>query len=363
MLFWILLIPLLATTGIAVYNAFTAPMLSRGNNRRKNFPKVSVLIPARNEEENIWICLESVASQSYPNMEVIVLDDNSTDETREIIEDIQEEYPLVKVLDGSPLPTGWIGKNWACHQLAMEATGEFFLFIDADVFLKPGAVESAIDVVQKYNAHAITTFPTQKTDTIGEKITVPILNWMLLTLLPLRYAARTKKPRIAAANGQFFLFKSDVYNRIGGHKTLSNAIAEDLVFMRRLKRYKYKAVTLLDSDFVECRMYDSLRAAIRGFSKSFYPGFEMNIVSYLACLFAITTVYLAPFVLVFFHLNYLILIGIIIINRLLISKISNQKSLLNVLLHPVHILLFFYIGIYSLNLAKKKKLRWKDRYY
>ena len=185
MLLIILIISLSVFTLISVYNLFTAPVMKSRTNAAENGALVSVLVPARNEEKNILKCLNGILNQDYKNIEVIVLDDNSTDNTHEIVKSINSQ--IIKLIKGKELPADWLGKNWACHQLAQNANGSYLLFMDADVEIMPSVVSSAVLEIQESNASLISIFPTQKIKSFGEHLIVPLMNWLLLTFLPLKF--------------------------------------------------------------------------------------------------------------------------------------------------------------------------------
>jgi len=138
-------------------------------------PMVSVLVPARNEVENILPCVQSLLNQHYDNYEVIVYDDNSTDGTLDKLLSIQD--PRLKVLKGSEVPPGWMGKNWACYNLAKHANGDYFIFVDADTVAKPSMLASVMSFVLQHNIRAGSGIPTEDMKSFGELITVPFIYW------------------------------------------------------------------------------------------------------------------------------------------------------------------------------------------
>lgn len=168
-------------------------------------PFISVLVPARNEQDNIGECIKSLLIQDYPDFEVIVLDDNSTDRTWEILEKLSLEYSRLRIIKGKPLPDGWFGKHWACHQLSQHANGEIFLFTDADTRHKPNSLRDGIAGMMGEKADLITAFPREEVISWGERMTVPLFPWFILSFLPLIVAYRTRSPAFSAAIGQFFV--------------------------------------------------------------------------------------------------------------------------------------------------------------
>jgi chlorobactene glucosyltransferase len=134
------------------------------------WPKVSILVPARNESENIELCVQSLLAQDYPNFEVLVLDDHSTDDTWQKLEKLAKQNPLLRILRGLPLPERFLGKHWACHQLAQAAEGELLLFTDADTRHAPHALRSAVGLLLAENASFLTAFPHQEVVSWGERL-------------------------------------------------------------------------------------------------------------------------------------------------------------------------------------------------
>ena len=153
---------------VALFNAVTAPMLKKSHNLQA-CPRVSVLIPARNEEGNIGACIEGFLSQKYDNFEILALDDQSTDQTGAIIEAFGAQHLEVQAIRGNPLPAGWLGKNWACHQLSQHASGEILIFTDADNRPAPNAIVNTVGYMQQLELGLLSAFPEKVTGTLAEK--------------------------------------------------------------------------------------------------------------------------------------------------------------------------------------------------
>ncbi|HCY75462.1 MAG TPA: glycosyl transferase family 2 [Ignavibacteriales bacterium] len=358
-MFIVLLISLSVFSVISIYNLFTAPVLKRVSQPSDNRNFVSVLIPARNEEKNIEKCLKRVLAQDYQNKEIIVLDDNSTDNTYRLVSSFSTSN--VKALKGKALPTDWFGKNWACHQLAQEAKGEYLLFVDADVELKPEVISSAVYELEKSNAALLSIFPTQIIKSFGEYLIVPLMNWLLLTFLPLRFVYSCSGKAFVAANGQFMLWKKDDYFKIGGHEKVKNKVVEDMELSRLTKQNKLKIKTMLGGKLVFCRMYESFNQAYNGFTKNFFAGFLLPPFSFLVIILFLLIAFVLPFLFLMPPVYSFILIALILITRISVSIVSNQNLFINVLLHPVQMLFMFWIGINSLIKFKTKKIVWKQR--
>lgn len=348
------------STAVAFYNLITKPVL-RYRPRSEGKPLVSVLIPARNEEKIIERMLYTIMQQTYRNIEIIVLDDQSEDRTGKIAESVAHIEPRLRVLTGKKLPDGWTGKNWACHQLSQEARGELLLFVDADVKLAPEAISCAVAVINEKQASMLSIFPTQIMQSFGERLVVPLMNWLLLSFLPLRLVAGSSNPKFVAANGQFILINRISYKTIGGHETVRDKVVEDMEIARILKRSGNRIMTLLGGELVSCRMYTDLTNAVTGFTKNFYAGFNSSKIIFILMLILLLIVFLGPFVTIIEEGLFVYPVILIVLNRTFISIVSKQSLFYNILLHPVQILLLMIIGFRSVEAYSKGQIVWKGR--
>ncbi len=352
---------LIITGIIVIYNFFTAPVIRIKPGRSASEDLISILIPARNEENNISNCLQSVIEQDYPKMEILVLDDDSEDNTYCEAAALAEKDSRIKIFRGKPLPVGFTGKNWACHQLSQSSSGEYLLFIDADVILEKGSILSAFNEVKRLNLDLLSVFPSQNLRSAGEWLTVPLMNWLLLTFLPLYFVYSKKSPSLAAANGQFMFFKRSAYKSAGGHYSLKSSVAEDLAFARLLKQMNFLVKTYLGGELISCRMYHDFKGSFEGFSKNFFPGSGLNPFGFLFLTTFLTFCYYVPIVLVFFDKIFILPLMLIMLQRILISFKSRQNGLINLLFHPLQIIMLFILGINSVIVSKKKRRQWKGR--
>ena len=355
----LLIISLSVFSLISLYNLFTAPVLKSILPYSKKEKLVSVLIPARNEENNIAKCIKGILSQDYQNKEIIILDDNSTDKTFEIASSFVSEN--IKLLKGNQLPSGWLGKNWACHQLSELASGDYLLFVDADVELNSEVISSAVSEFEKSNAVLLSIFPTQIIKSFGENLIVPLMNWLLLTFLPLSFVYSSLSQSFVAANGQFMLWRKEDYIKLGGHKIVKDKIVEDMELARLVKQNQSKVKTMLGGKLVFCRMYESFNQAYNGFTKNFFAGFLLPPFSFLVIILFLLIAFVLPFLFLLQPVYSFILIALILITRISVSIVSNQNLLINILLHPVQMLFMFWIGIVSIIKFKTKKIVWKQR--
>lgn len=281
-------LPLLVTAALAVVLTIAAsnyqhfPRLRLQPALRPGaLPAVSVLIPARNEAAIIGVTLDSLLAQQYPNLEILVLDDRSDDGTDAVVASIARRHPQVRLLCGCELPPGWTGKNWACAQLSAAARGEVLIFTDADVHWQPGALCSLITAMTDLEADLLTVWPTQITQSWGERLTAPLMALAVLAYLPVQLAHNFYHPLAAAANGQCMAFRRPAYAAIGGHAAVRNAIVEDVQLAQRIKAAGLHLRMADGAGLIECRMYAGSRAAIDGFTKNILAG-HGNRISLLA---------------------------------------------------------------------------------
>lgn len=231
---------------------------------------VSVLVPARDEAPRIAACVQGALLQPEA-AEVLVLDDHSGDGTAAAARAAGAHDARLQVLAGAPLPPGWTGKNYACHQLAERARGEWLAFVDADATLAPGALEGALAYARE--ADLLSFWPRQELGSLGEQLLLPLLSMVLLAFLPLRLAASRPDPALSAANGQFLLFRREAYAACGGHAAVRDDLVEDVALARRVKRMGGRLVIVDAGPRVRVRMYRSLGEAWAGFRKNLYPAF------------------------------------------------------------------------------------------
>lgn len=355
------LVFLFITSCIVIFNFFTAPKLKNKKYELSEYPLVSVLIPARNEEDNIENIVSCVLKQDYPSFELIVLNDNSEDRTLDILQQIQKNDTKLKVINGKPLPPEWIGKSWACHQLSQEAKGEIFLFIDSDVTISENAINSAVHNLQKYRANMLSSFSTQIIGSLGEYLLVPLVNWSVLQLLPMMLIYSSKNTAFLAANGQFLMIDRTSYHTIGGHEAVRNINTEDMNLARNIKKKGLRTVATLGDNTVFCRMYNGFGSAFNGLARSFYTSWNLKFIFFFALLLVMFVALVLPFILIFFNLIFITPIIIILFHRILISINSKQNIILNIILHPVQISLLFITGLVSFYRAKNQKITWKGR--
>jgi glycosyltransferase involved in cell wall biosynthesis len=354
-------------TFIQFINSLINALLSeklRPSSDEKSFShneKVSILIPARNEEAHIGNLLSDIDKLTYKNVEVIVYDDESTDRTAEIVNDFALHNHRIQLLSSEKLPDGWLGKNYACHVLSSHARGDYFLFVDADVRLKNSVIEDSIDFANKYQTALLSVFPKQIMITRGEKKSVPIMNYILLTLLPLVFVRKSPFSSHSAANGQFMFFRASVYRKYDLHRLFGNSPVEDIAISRYLKKKHEKIACLVGDKRIQCRMYANYEEALNGFSKNVRMFFGNS--TFLAFIFwFVTTLGFIP--VVTSHFNFVVIVLYFILylaTKVLVSLVSRQSVVDNLKYIFWQQLFLIQVIIKSISSSHSKNLLWKDR--
>jgi chlorobactene glucosyltransferase len=333
-----------------------------------HWPRASLLLPARDEAVNIAACVQSLLAQDYPDFELLVLDDQSRDRTGEILAEIAARDARLHVLAGRPLPSGWLGKHWACHQLAQLATGEVWLLTDADTVHHPDGLRQAVAALLAERADLITGLPRQVVQSWGERLIVPILPWSLFCFFPLALAERWPWPPLVTAVGQFMLFRRAAYERIGGHAAVRGHTADDVALARRLAAHAGRWRLVDASDVVACRMYRSFRQAFLGFSKSLFAAFGYNPVVFTAIWVWLGLVFLLPPVLVglasaglAFPVGLPLAATALAVGlwALAIGRLRLPPALL--VLYPLSVALILAIATHSLITTATGRAAWKGR--
>lgn len=261
---------------IVAINLRTLPSLARFTLGAQH-PRVSVLVPARNEQENIADCVSSLARQQYPDFELLVLDDDSADATAAKAGAAGEGR--VRVLRGKPLPAGWNGKPWACQQLAEAATGDLFFFTDADTVHHPATLARAVAALQDLRADLLTAVTGVEMKGPGELLTIPFPLWSILTLLPVPLAYRWRTSgALVAANGKFLLIRREAYELVGGHAAARDHATEDMEIARRIKKAGLRWRLVNATGFVSSRMYTGWSEARKGFAKNYFALFQYRLL-------------------------------------------------------------------------------------
>ncbi|HET6594348.1 MAG TPA: glycosyltransferase family 2 protein [Anaerolineales bacterium] len=334
-------------------------------------PFVSILVPARNEALNIERCVRSLLAQSYPSFEVLVLDDHSTDETPAILAEIQNANPQLKILRGEPLPAGWLGKHWACHQLARAAQGELFLFTDADTWHEANALRDSIAALTQERVDLLTLFPHEAVVTWGEKLTVPVLGFAPFSFIPVFLTRWFGVPRFSITIGQFMLFRQSVYEAIGGYEAVRSHPLDDVKFGRRVLSHGFKWLLADGTHHVHCRMYRDFRSSAAGLTRSLFAFFTNNVLLYVFAWTWIGIVFLEPILILILHgLGFqspffpAALAWVAVLEAALLFLLIYLRFRFPVYLaffYPLSVVILVWLAFRSLVSTLRGKAGWKDR--
>lgn len=367
---WSLIIFLGTLLLISLTNLWALRRLDR-HQPTKRSPKVSVLVPARNEERTIVPCVRSLLSQTYPNFEVLVLDDASEDRTLDLFRQFEKDLRF-KAFQGAPLPAGWLGKPWACHQLSQSASGEILLFVDADTTHHPKMLHDAVATLQTEGIDFLSVLPHLQFVTWSEHLILPILPWSVHTFLPLFFASRFLSRGFATAIGQFMMFRKTAYAAIGGHNTVRRSVAEDRALVRHVARAGLSWTLLDGNNRISTRPYRGFTALRQGLSKSLFATFGYNLPFFLfvwTWLFWVT--WEPPLLLLLSGLGIVLFPPAMIhaaaiataLSSLLwgISNLRFRLPLWQTLLHPITSLIMLLIALHSVLWHYLGRSTWKGR--
>ncbi len=339
--------------------------------RLPRWPKVSVLVPARNEERSIEACATSLLAQDYPDFEVIVLDDHSTDATRPILDRLAAEHPRLQVVEGASLPEGWLGKHWACHQLARAAAGELILFTDADTYHTPDMLRASISALAAEGADLVTAFPHEVVVSLGERLLVPVIAFGIFTFIPIRLVQRLRLAALSVTIGQFMLFRRAAYEAVGGFEAVRAEVVDDMSLGRRIIGEGLEWRLLDGTRHVSCRMYQGFWEAVGGFGKSLFAVFDYRILPYVLAWLLVATAFLEPVLallsawlrhpLAHFPVEHAALA--VMLSLVLWTLAYRRFSFppLLVFYYPISLVLFIAVAARSLFQTATGTTTWKDR--
>lgn len=332
---------------------------------------VSILIPARNEADNIGAALDAACATEGVDVEIIVLDDGSTDETAAIVRDRAAADPRVRLLEGEDLPADWNGKQHACWRLAQAAAHPVLAFVDADVRLAPDGISRLSGYLERRKLDLASGFPRQRTETIAEKLTIPQIFVLLLGYLPLPMARLFQSPGFGAGCGQLMLVRKSSYERAGGHAEIRKTMHDGLMLPRLIRRSGGRTDIVDATPLAECRMYANWPEIWAGFAKNATEGMAKPIA------LPIWTILLGgghvlPYLLVpisavagnpeALRLS-LIALGLLLSARLATALVVRQ-SLVSVFAHPVGVLVVLAIQWRALvNARRGRATPWRGRCY
>ncbi|MBM3331098.1 glycosyltransferase [candidate division WOR-3 bacterium] len=367
---WVALALAFYVLAVCLGNLLTMPRLGRYPSQ-PHYPRVSILVPARNEEENLPRLIPSLLAQDYPDFEVVVLDDNSTDRTAQILAQFARRDSRVRVLSGLPRPPGWVGKNWACQQLSEETSGDWILFTDADTVHAPGALRAAMDAALPGRLEFVSAIVGQEIRTWGERLVVPFYSiHHVFCTIPFELCRRLHLP-ISAANGQFMLFRRQAYDWIGGYASVRGEVLDDRAFAARVVAHGLNWCFCDAHRFVTCRMYKNWAGVVEGFTKGVFAAFDRALAPFaLAWAGIVLLFFLPPAVLVLAGLGIalapsqlpLALAGIAVpLCFLLLSGRRFGVPSYLAFLYPATVSLALFVAVRSVVMLSTGHATWKGR--
>lgn len=337
-------------------------------------PMVSVLVPARNEERNIENCVSSLLAQDYPAREIIVLDDDSSDRTALIVEAMAARTPGLALIKGKPLPPGWIGKNYACYQLAEAAQGEWLLFTDADTVHSPHSISSSLRAAVADGIDFLSLIPRIVCVSFWEKVLLPVIPFGLLGFWPLGFMNSIPHPRAAMAIGPFMLVRREAYRKAGGYEAIRDNIVDDIALAREIKKTGGRVAIMDGTDLVSVRFYHNFWEIWNGLSKSIFGALDYSLTTAALYIIAGWSLFIYPYLLVFQSLalrEFQFLTFWVPSLQIALALIMHYKvarrfklSMLSPVFHVLTITLTLLMIINSVRCSLiGRGVAWKGRYY
>ncbi len=340
---------------LAVHAAVNAGLLRRPT-ASSTTTSVSVLLPLRNEASRVTACLRALLGQQGVDLEILVLDDASSDGTAELVRSLAGDDPRVRLLTGRPLPPGWLGKPHACQQLADAAapTSEVLVFVDADVVLAPCAVAATVALLEDTRLDLLSPYPRQEAPG-WTALVQPLLQWSWLTFLPLRVAEVSPRPSLSAANGQLLAVRRTSYDRAGGHAAVRDAVVEDVELLRALKLVGGRGGVCDGATLATTRMYDGWDELVAGYTKSLWtlPAPTLAVLAFLYLLPPITALRGSRVG----ALGYAAGVA----GRVVSARRTGSRALPAALAHPLSVTAFCWLAGRSRLARRRGTLTWKGR--
>jgi glycosyltransferase involved in cell wall biosynthesis len=331
---------------------------------------VSVLIPARNEEGNIRDAIAAVLANRNLDVELIVLDDHSTDGTAKIVSEMARRDPRLRLESAPPLPGGWCGKQHACAVLAQHASHSYLVFLDADVRLAPDALRRMVAFVRKEDVALASGIPFQKLGTFSERLLLPLIHFILLAFLPIRRMRQTTAPGCSAGCGQLFIVCRDAYQACGGHANIRDSLHDGIQLPRLFRKAGFRTDLFDATDLATCRMFHSNGEVWRGLARNATEGLASP-----KMILPMTIFLLGGQVLPFFWLTLsfwlswqqillALLAAVFALLPRLIASWRFRQPVLSALLHPIGVIGVLTIQWYAfLSSLSGRPRQWRGRVY
>ncbi|HYM62022.1 MAG TPA: glycosyltransferase family 2 protein [Thermoanaerobaculia bacterium] len=361
-----------------ILNLALVPNLRRRNGLTAAAPSVSFIVPARDEERVIEVAVRSLLGQEYPDFEVIVVNDRSTDSTAAILGRIAAADSRLTVGDGDEPPAGWLGKTWAHHQGARRARGERLLFVDADLVYHPEALAAAVEVLDSSGVALVTLFPSLEMQGFWENVIMPGLTMTGFVFMPAWLSNTTTIEILGIGGGTGNLVRRDAYETVGGHETLKAAVVDDVGLARILRRRGLKTLVVRAEELVSLRMYHGVREIIEGFTKNLFIAFGRSfVVTAFICLLSIVA-HILPYLFALMGAVHAALgrhvtatewlavaaVALITATRIVLFRAVRYPIGYAILAHPLSMLFWLYLYVRSAWITGvRRQVRWRGRTY
>ncbi len=327
---------------------------------------VSVLLPVRDEASRVGPCLHALLAQSgLRDLEILVLDDGSTDGTTDVVRSVVGDDPRVRLMTGESLPAHWLGKPHACAQLATAARGQVLVFVDADVVLEPHAVAATVSLLRSGGFDLVCPYPRQIANSAGERLVQPLLQWSWLTFLPLRLAESSSRPSLVAANGQLLACDAAAYGQAGGHSGVRNDVLEDVALARAFKSSGLRPIIADGTTVAVCHMYGSWDELREGYAKSLWSAFGSPAGAAAVCSL-LGLLYLVPPLAALAGRGSVRRAGLLgtaagVAGRVLVARQVGGRIWPDTLAHPLSVAAFIGLTTDSISRRRRGSLTWKGR--
>ena len=356
-----------------------SPRLERIKNLKNTFPRVSIILPARNEERYIRRCIDSLIKQDYTDFEIVLVNDESSDKTLEIMNEYQNSYPDIKVLSVNRPNDDWIGKNWACYQGYLKSNGNLLLFTDADSYHSENTMSLAVQNINHYDLDAITIMPRLLSYDFFTKVTLPLLTTFMHTKFsPLK--VNNEKSKLGYFFGSYFIIKRDTYEKVGTHESVKHEIIEDGALGKKVKEGNFKLRMVRGERYVQAIWARNSSELSKAMDRLLIPMFKENRLKSTLLSIALFFLMIFPFMMIplsltlsILHPNQLnfviflfatmILFILMLTNLIQISYtlFFNKLYSLGFIIGALIIVSRFLVRIVISN--RKSVVNWRDRIY
>jgi chlorobactene glucosyltransferase len=345
-----------------ILNLLAVPRLKKRMPRQT--PLLSVIIPARDEERAIARTVRAMLAQTYPQLEIVVVNDRSTDATADVLASFDDPRLVVVHATEDP-PAGWLGKPWALHQGSQRARGELLLFVDADVIYEPDAIAAAVAHLEARRLPMLALFPHLEMHGFWEHVIMPNLAVFAFSVLPVWLTNRTRIPVLAVGGGPGNLVRREDYDACGGHESLRDAVVDDVGLARLMRRRGRRTEVVRAENMISVRMYHGLGEIVRGFTKNAFPVINRNYFAGVLFLAGAIVVHILPYALALTGNGMWIAVVALITAIRLILFAAIGYRLDNALLgHPLMIAMWCVILLRSIWFTGiRRQLHWRGRTY